>query len=54
MSEKATRNAYGEALVELAAKNDKIVVLDADLSHATMTITFKKEYPDRHFNAGSA
>ena len=54
MSEKATRNAYGEALVELAAKNDKIVVLDADLSHATMTITFKKEYPDRHFNAGIA
>ena len=54
MSEKATRNAYGEALVELAAKNDKIVVLDADLAHATMTVTFKKEYPDRHFNAGIA
>ena len=54
MSEKATRNAYGEALVELAAKNDKLVVLDADLAHATMTFTFKKEYPDRHFNAGIA
>ncbi len=54
MSEKATRNAYGEALVELAAKNDKVVVLDADLSHATMTVTFKKEYPQRHFNAGIA
>ena len=54
MSDKATRNAYGEALVELAAKNDKVVVLDADLSHATMTITFKKEYPERHFNAGIA
>ena len=54
MSEKATRNAYGEALVELAAKNDKIVVLDADLAHATMTVTFKKEYPQRHFNAGIA
>ena len=54
MSEKATRNAYGEALVELAAKNDKIVVLDADLAHATMTATFQKEYPNRHFNAGIA
>ncbi len=54
MSEKATRNAYGEALVELAAGNDKIVVLDADLAHATMTVTFKKEYPERHFNAGIA
>ena len=54
MSEKATRNAYGEALVELAKVNDKIVVLDADLSHATMTITFKKEFPERHFNAGIA
>ena len=54
MSEKATRNAYGEALVELAKQNDKIVVLDADLAHATMTITFKKEFPERHFNAGIA
>ncbi len=54
MNEKATRNAYGEALVELAAKNDKIVVLDADLAHATMTVTFRKEYPNRHFNAGIA
>ena len=54
MSEKATRAAYGEALAELGAINDKIVVLDADLSHATMTITFAKEFPKRHFNAGIA
>ena len=54
MSEKATRNAYGEALVELAKENDKIVVLDADLAHATMTVTFQKEFPGRHFNAGIA
>lgn len=54
MSEKATRNAYGEALVELAKENDKIVVLDADLAHATMTATFQKEFPNRHFNAGIA
>ena len=54
MSEKATRAAYGEALAELGAVNDKVVVLDADLSCATMTVTFKKAYPERHFNAGIA
>lgn len=55
MSEmKATRVAYGEALANLGHENDKIVVLDADLSHATMTITFAKEFPKRHFNAGIA
>lgn len=41
MSEsKSLRVAYGEALAELGAKNDKIVVMDADLSHATMTSIF--------------
>lgn len=54
MSEKATRAAYGEALAELGAVNDKVVVLDADLSCATMTVTFKKAFPDRHYNAGIA
>jgi len=54
MSEKATRAAYGEALAELGKVNDKVVVLDADLAHATMTVTFKKEFPQRHFNAGIA
>jgi len=55
MSEKkATRAAYGEAIVELAAENDKIVVLDADLSHATMTLKFSQTYPDRFFNCGIA
>ena len=54
MSEKATRAAYGEALVELGAINDKLVVLDADLAGATQTQIFRKAYPDRHFNAGIA
>ena len=54
MSDKATRVAYGDALVELGAINDKIVVLDADLAHATNTLTFQKAYPDRHFNMGIA
>lgn len=50
----ATRAAYGEALVELARVNDRVVVLDADLAHATMTQTFKNAFPQRHFNAGIA
>lgn len=55
MSEKkATRVAYGEALVELGKTNDKIVVLDADLASATMTGTFRKAFPERHFECGIA
>ena len=55
MSEKiATRAAYGDALVELGKQNDKVVVLDADLAHATMTVTFPKAFPERHYNAGIA
>ena len=55
MSEKkATRVGYGEALVELGAENEKIVVLDADLSCSTMTNGFAKAYPDRFFNCGIA
>lgn len=55
MSEKkATRVAYGEALVELGKTNDQIVVLDADLASATMTNMFKKEFPDRHYECGIA
>jgi len=55
MSEsKSLRVAYGEALAELGAKNDKIVVMDADLSHATMTSIFAAKYPDRFYNFGLA
>ena len=54
MSEKATRAAYGEALAELGAVNDKVVVLDADLANATQTQIFRKAFPHRHFNAGIA
>ena len=50
MSEKkAIRVAYGEALAELGAANDKIVVLDADLSHSTMTYKFADKFPERFF-----
>ena len=55
MSEKiATRAAYGKALVELGAKNDKVVVLDADLAGSTMTKHFRDAYPDRFFDIGIA
>lgn len=51
---KATREAYGEALAEFGAKYKKLVVLDADLAGATKTATFKKAFPERHFDCGIA
>ena len=54
MASIATRDAYGEALAELGAVNENIVVLEADLSKSTKTSDFKKVYPERHFNMGIA
>ena len=54
MAKKATRAAYGEALVELAERYPELVVLDADLSSATMTKAFGAKYPERFFNCGIA
>ena len=51
---KATRESYGMALLELGHENDKVVVLDADLSKSTKTNGFKEEFKDRFFNAGIA
>ena len=51
---KATRQSYGEALVELGRENQNIVVLDADLATATKTIEFAKEFPERFFDIGIA
>ena len=50
----ATRESYGNALVELGREHEDLVVLDADLAGATKTSTFKKEFPDRHFDCGIA
>ena len=50
----ATRESYGNALVELGKKNPDVVVLDADLAGATKTGTFKKAFPDRHIDCGIA
>ncbi len=50
----ATRESYGNALVECAEDFPELVVLDADLAGATKTGTFKKAYPDRHIDCGIA
>ena len=50
----ATRDSYGKALVELGKEHEDLIVFDADLSGATKTSVFKKEFPDRHFNCGIA
>ncbi len=50
----ATREGYGNALVELGAEHDDIVVLDADLAGSTKTGVFKKAFPERHVNCGIA
>jgi len=52
MANKATRTAYGEALVELGKLNKGIVVLDADLTKSTKTSMFQKEFSERHINVG--
>ena len=55
MAEKiATREAYGKALLEFGAKNENIVVFDADLAESTKTCLFKKEFPERFFDCGIA
>ena len=54
MKKIATRDSYGNALKELGAEYENLVVLDADLAGATKTGTFKKAFPDRHFDCGIA
>ena len=50
----ATRDSYGNTLVELGKEHDNLVVLDADLAGATKTGVFKKEFPERHIDCGIA
>jgi transketolase len=50
----ATRDAYGDVLVELGTENENVVVLDADLSGSTKTAGFAKKFPERFFNMGIA
>jgi transketolase len=51
---KATRDAYGEALVEWGSRESRVVVLDADLSQSTKTVNFAKAFPERFFQMGVA
>lgn len=51
---KATRQSFGEELANIGEKNEKIVVLDADLSSATKTNIFAKKFPNRFFDMGIA
>ena len=51
---RATREAYGEALVELGKRHGNVVALDADLSGSTMSKIFAAEFPERFFNVGVA
>ena len=51
---KTIRDAYGESLVKYAKDNDRVVVLDADVSSSTKTGIFAEAYPDRFFNVGIA
>jgi len=51
---KSTRKAYGEALVQIGKEDKDVIVLDADLAHATQTLLFKNEFPERHINVGIA
>lgn len=50
----ATRESYGNALVELGKRKDNLIVLDADLAAATKTAVFKKHFPERHIDCGIA
>lgn len=50
----ATRESYGNALLELGKKHPEVVVLDADLAGATKTGVFLKEFPERHIDCGIA
>lgn len=50
----ATRDSYGSALVELGQEHEDLIVLDADLAAATKTGTFRKAFPERHWDIGIA
>ena len=51
---KATRDGYGEGLIELGKTRDDMIVMDADLAAATKTGAFKKVFPDKFYNCGIA
>src|SRR3972149_7370055 len=54
MAGKATRVAFGEALLRIGARNERVVVINADLGKSTNTVKFVQQFPDRSFNVGVA
>lgn len=54
MSGLPTRDAFGEEILELGKENDKIYVIDCDISKSTKTLNFSKELPNQHVNVGIA
>ena len=54
MNKQATRDAYGQTLVELGRRYENLIVMDADLSKSTKTADFAKAFPERFINAGIA
>ena len=54
MAAKASRASFGDALTDIAGANDRIVVVNADLSKSTMTGSFAEAFPDRYFEVGIA
>ncbi|MFH1616502.1 MAG: transketolase C-terminal domain-containing protein [Planctomycetota bacterium] len=54
MRSESVREAYGQALVELGQENQKVVVLDADVSNSTRSVLFGRKFPERFFNVGIA
>src|SRR5947207_2639327 len=54
MSDKATRDGFGEALLELGAKDPRVVVLCADLAESTRVLAFKEKFPERYVEIGVA
>ena len=50
----ATRQAYGDALVDLGELHEEVVALDADLAVSTQSMKFGKKFPERFFNCGAA
>ncbi len=50
----ATRQAYGDVLLEIAANNDKVYVVDCDIGKSMKTVPFMEQYPKQHINVGIA
>ena len=53
MADKRIRDVYGETLLELGGRDQRVVAVDADMASGTMTIGFQERYPERFFDVGN-